>query len=122
VAADPAAAFRVAAPAVVASGQPFQLTVTAIDQWGNTASTYSGTVHFSSTDLGAQLPDDYPFGTADGGAHTFGAALQTPGPQTILIQDTSNASLAAALNILVTDGSAPFSAWWNHHGLSRRSG
>jgi hypothetical protein len=83
VATNPAAAFRVAAPSVVAPGQPFQITVTAVDLWGNTASTYHGTVHFSSTDLDAQLPDNYTFATADGGAHTFDAALQTTGLQTI---------------------------------------
>jgi hypothetical protein len=103
VAYNPATALRIDAPSIVAPGQPFQLTVTAIDPWGNTASTYQGTVHFSSTDLDAQLPDDYTFGTTDGGAHTFGAVLQTSGLQTILIQDTSNASLAVALNILVDE-------------------
>jgi hypothetical protein len=119
VAVNPATAFRIDGPVVVAPGQPFQMTVTAVDKWGNTASTYRGTVHFSSTDLDAQLPDDYTFGTADGGAHAFDAVLQTPGSQTILIQDTSSASLAAALTILVDDGSARFPDWWNHHGLSR---
>jgi hypothetical protein len=121
VAYNPATAFRVSAPSTVAAGQPFDLAVTAIDPWGNTASTYSGTVHFSSTDLEAQLPDDYTFGTADGGAHTFEATLQTPGLQAILIQDTGNASLAAALAIFVDDGSAASPDWWHHHGPGRRS-
>jgi hypothetical protein len=107
VAYNPATAFRVSVPSMVVPGQPFDLTVTAIDQWGNTASTYSGTVHFSSTDQGAQLPDDYTFGTADEGAHTFDAALQTPGLQTILIQDTNTASLAVALNPVVENSPAP---------------
>jgi hypothetical protein len=115
VAYNPATAFRVDAPAVVVPGQPFPLTVTAVDPWGNTASTYAGTVHFRSSDGNAQLPDDYTFGAADGGAHTFDAALQTPGLQTILIQDTNTASLAAALSLLVDDGSAPFADGWNHH-------
>jgi hypothetical protein len=112
VAVNPATAFRVDAPSVVAPGQPFQITVTALDQWDNTASIYHGTVHFSSTDLDAQLPDDYTFGTADGGAHTFDAALQTAGPQTILIQDTSAASLAVALNLVVEDGPDPWPPEW----------
>ena len=101
-------AFRVSAPGTVVAGQPFALTVTAIDPWGNTASTYSGTVHFSSIDLAAQLPDDYTFGTADGGTHTFDAALQTPGLQIILIQDTRTASLAIALSLVVEDSPAPW--------------
>jgi hypothetical protein len=112
VAYNPATAFRVSAPSAVVAGQPFALAVTAIDPWGNTASTYSGTVHFSSTDPDAQLPDDYTFGTADGGAHTSDAALQTAGPQAILVQDTSAASLAAALIVVVEDGPALQPSGW----------
>jgi adhesin/invasin len=69
------------------------------------ASTYHGTVHFSSTDFAAQLPDDYTFGSGDGGTHTFDVTLQTSGLQGIGIQDTSTASLASILNMLVEDGS-----------------
>src|SRR5262249_8853017 len=59
VGADLATGFRVDAPTTVSPGQPFQVTVTAVDRWGNTAFTYLGTVHVSSTDPDAQLPDDY---------------------------------------------------------------
>ncbi len=114
VAANPATAFGVSTPFVVAPGQPFQLTVTALDAWGNTASTYAGTVHFSSTDLDAQLPDDYTFGVADGGAHTFAVALQTAGLQTIAVQDTANQSLAVALDLFVDKGAA-FRTWESSH-------
>jgi hypothetical protein len=105
VAPNPATAFRIDAPPTVTSGQPFAITVTAVDQWGNTASTYHGTVHFKSTDVDAQLPDDYTFGAADGGAQTFDATLEEVGPQTILVQDTSTASLATAVSLFVDDGS-----------------
>jgi hypothetical protein len=121
VAVNPATALRVSAPFIVAPGQPFEITVTAVDQWGNTASTYAGTVHFSSTDLDAQLPDDYTFGAADGGAHTFDAALQTPGFQTIAVQDSANPALGIALNLLVEDGSMAFVAWESSHHLGRYS-
>ena len=104
VAANPAAAFRVDAPLFVTPGEPFALTVTAVDRWGNTASTYAGTVHFSSTDLGAQLPDDYTFGAADGGSHAFTVVLQSAGLQTIAIQDSGNAALAIALELFVDGG------------------
>jgi hypothetical protein len=104
VAANPAAAFRVDAPSVVTPGEPFALTVTAVDQWGNMASTYAGTVHFSSTDLGAQMPDDYTFGAADGGSHAFTVVLQSAGLQTVAIQDTASAALAIALDLFVDGG------------------
>ena len=45
------------------------LTVVAKDALGNTASGYTGTVHFTSTDSQATLPADYAFAPADGGVH-----------------------------------------------------
>jgi hypothetical protein len=87
--------FRVTAPAQVAPGEPFSFTVIALDVDGNTATTYpagsiggSGTVHFTSSDPAAQLPDDYRFTPADQGVHTFTAVLATPGDQTIQVEDT----------------------------------
>jgi hypothetical protein len=108
VAANPADAFRGSAPRVTEPGQPFQITVTAVDRWGNTASTYAGTIHFSSTDLDAQLPDDYTFAAGDGGTHTFEVTLQTAGRQTVAINDRANPALAIALDLFVDDGSMVF--------------
>ncbi len=104
VAANRATAFRVSTPFAVVSGQPFALTVTAVDPWGNTASTYAGTVHFSSTDLDAQLPDDYTFDATDGGTHAFTVVLQSAGLQSVAIQDNDNAALAIALDLFVASG------------------
>jgi hypothetical protein len=106
--------FRVIAPSVVGPGQPFDITVIAVDQWGNTASTYHGTLHFSSSDLGAQLPDDYTFAPADGGAQTFVASLGTPGQQTISIQDVNNGALRVDLSVFVDDGLDPLTAHQLH--------
>jgi predicted outer membrane repeat protein len=88
----PVAQFLVLSPASVGVGEPFAVTVVALDQWGNVASTYTGTVHFSSTDLFALLPDDTAFSPDDGGAHTFSVALLTPGQQTIQVVDTAPSS------------------------------
>jgi adhesin/invasin len=118
VEATAATAFRVAAPSVVGPGQPFALTVTAVDAWGNTATTYHGTVHFSSTDLGAQLPDDYTFAAADGGVQTFVASLATPGQQTVSVQDVSSAALGLDLAVFVDGASDPQAANAGHrHGI-----
>ena len=38
------------APASATAGVAFNFTVTALDALGNTATGYSGTVHFTSTD------------------------------------------------------------------------
>jgi hypothetical protein len=63
--------FLVLAPSSALVGEPFAVTVVALDRWGNVASTYTGTVHFSSTDLFAVLPDDTAFSPDDAGVHTF---------------------------------------------------
>jgi hypothetical protein len=99
--------FRLVAPASVTAGQPFDLTVVALDQWGNVASTYTGTVHFSSTDLFAQLPDDSAFTGDDAGAHTFTVALLTPGQQEIEVVDTGSPFGSGSVTVDVVDAAAP---------------
>ena len=90
----PAAAdhFRIDAPATVTAGQAFDVTVTALDPYGNIDSNYTGTVTFTTTDPdpGVILPPDYAFTAADGGVHTFagGFTLITPGDQFIMGTDT----------------------------------
>src|SRR5205085_2134946 len=63
VAVSPAGAskFTLAAPSNGTAGTKLSVTVTALDAYGNTASGYTGTVHFTSTDGQAVLPDDYNF-------------------------------------------------------------
>jgi hypothetical protein len=101
--AAPAVAFRVTAPSVVQPGEPFCLTVVAVDAWGNTASTYTGTVSFTSSDPAATLPDDYAFAAADGGAHIFSTTLQTPGCQQVTVTDVNDNSIVGEVTILVND-------------------
>jgi hypothetical protein len=67
-------------------GQSF--TVTARDLFGNIATGYIGTVHFTSTDSHAVLPADYTFVAADQGRHTFRLALETAGSQLVRARDT----------------------------------
>src|SRR5262249_52756669 len=85
----PATQYLVSAPRRTEAGAPFDVTVTALDPDGNIVNTYAGTVHFTSTDPQAQLPDDYTFTQDDSGVHTFagGAALFTGGRQFITATD-----------------------------------
>ena len=53
--------------------------MTMADAYGNAATSYAGTVHFSSTDAQAGLPSDYTFTAADAGSHTFSAELKAAG-------------------------------------------
>ena len=54
-------------------------TVTAYDAYGNLATGYVGTVHFTSSDPKAVLPANDTFTAADAGVHTFWVTLSTPG-------------------------------------------
>src|SRR5205814_6863696 len=49
VAAAAATHYSVSAPANATAGASFNITVTALDQFNNTATAYAGTVHFTST-------------------------------------------------------------------------
>jgi hypothetical protein len=89
-----AAYFALAAPASVPSGTSFDLTITALDPYGNTAVNYPGTVTFSTSDTDPDivLPADYTFTAPDGGVHKFqgGVTLNTPGNQTITATDPAS--------------------------------
>jgi hypothetical protein len=89
---SPAAAthFTVSAPATASGNVAFSFTVTALDQFNNTATGYAGTVHFSSTDGTATLPAN---STLTNGVGTFSATLRTPGSQTITATDTVTGSI-----------------------------
>ena len=74
-----AASLRVSGPATTTAGAPYAFTVTVVDAFGNMATGYTGTVHFTSSDLQAVLPVDHTFTAADNGVHTFSATLKTAG-------------------------------------------
>jgi uncharacterized repeat protein (TIGR02543 family)/flagellin-like protein len=80
------AGFYISAPASITARVGFTTQVTAMDQFGNTVTTYTGTVHFTSSDHGAgvALPSDYAFTSSDSGVHQFdNVKLVTIGAQTI---------------------------------------
>ncbi len=106
----PAVAFQVLAPDSVASGTPFDVTVLAVDPYGNIDTNYTGTVHFSTSDgdPGVVLPDDYTFQPDDAGQVTFagGVTLMTPGDQVLTVADVDSGIMGSA-TIAVTDGPGP---------------
>jgi len=73
----------------VAAGASVSMTVTAIDAYGNTISTYTGAVTFTSTDLKATFTTgSYSFKPADDmGTHTFIGSFGTAGSQDICAKD-----------------------------------
>jgi len=99
VTAGPAATLSLAAPSSAKATTAFNVTVTLRDQFGNVATGYRGSVHFTSTDVVAQtlgdLPADYTFTSGDAGTHTFSVTLVTVGNQTITVADMANSTLNA---------------------------
>jgi hypothetical protein len=93
---NPAAAGRLVVsgfPSPTTAGAAHTFTVTAEDPYGNVASGYAGTVHFTSSDARAVLPVNYTFIAADAGRHTFSAILKTTGTQSLTATDTTTASI-----------------------------
>jgi hypothetical protein len=88
-------------PSTYTAGSVVGVTVTAVDTYGNRASGYTGTIHFSSTDGQASLPADYSFTNADGGAHSFLVTLKTAGTQSFSVADTVNAAFASTQSGIV---------------------
>lgn len=92
-----AASFAVQALSPQTHGQQFQVSVTAEDAYGNTATGYGGTVHFTSTDGSAVLPADQAL--ASGVASPLPlVTLNTVGTQTVTATDTANASVTGTSN------------------------
>jgi len=102
VSAAAATHFSVTAPATATSGTAFNFTVTPLDASNNVATSYSGTVHFTSTDGQAVLPAN---STLANGTGTFSATLKTLGGQTITATDTATATISGTSNAI--DAGAP---------------
>ena len=90
VAVSPAAAshFTVSAPGTATAGVAFNVTVTALDQFNNVATGYTGAAHFTGSDAQATLPANYTFVAGDAGVHVFAATLKTVGNQAVTATDT----------------------------------
>src|SRR5439155_22712740 len=105
-------------PANATAGTAFSITVTAKDAYGNTATGYRGTLHFTSSDGQATLPANYTFTAADSGSHAFtnGVTLRTTGNQTVTVTDTVTGSITGSAAVNVTTAGAV-----THFGISAPS-
>src|SRR5207249_4149415 len=85
------------------AGAAFDVTVAAVDVYGNTVPTYQGTVHFAANDTAAYtVPADYTLLPGDNGTATFagGATLLTAGTRTISATATGGLQGTATVNLL----------------------
>ena len=102
----PAASLSSAAPGTAVHGAAFTLTLTARDSFGNIATGYTGTVHFTSTDLAGTvngssiLTATYTFLPGDSGVHSFSVVLNTVGTQTVTVSDPGPPALAPAVSAM----------------------
>ncbi|HEY3322844.1 MAG TPA: kelch repeat-containing protein [Planctomycetota bacterium] len=92
-------------PSQTIAGDPCDFTVTAQDIYGNTATGYAGTIHFTSTDGQAVLPTDYSFVSGDGGVQSFSVTLKTAGNQTITARDTETETITGTQSSITVNPS-----------------
>ena len=94
---NPAPAYSVAivpSTTTPTAGTPFTVAVTVFDLYGNIATAYTGTLHFTSTDGAAVLPANasLPAGTGTG---TFNVTLKTAGAKTVTVTDIGTPAITA---------------------------
>jgi hypothetical protein len=83
------------------------VTVTARNSGGQTATSYTGTVHFTNThDAAAVLPADYKFVAGDHGVHTFSVVLKTVAGGTKTVSATAGSITGISGAITVAPGAA----------------
>jgi len=92
-------------PASVVAGVSHNVTVTAKDAYGNTATGYGGTVAITSSDSAAVLPSE---SALTDGQRTFSVTLETvgSGTQTIMATDDSDATITGTSDPIPVDPAA----------------
>jgi hypothetical protein len=102
----------IGAPAGATAGNGFAFTVTAEDQFNNTATGYGGIVHFTSSDLKptTSLPAN---STLNNGVGTFSATLTTSGSQILTAADTVATSITAGTTTVLVSTAAA-----NHYAIT----
>ena len=94
-------------PTPATAGVVQSVTVTAKDQFGNTATGYTGSIVLSSSDGQAVFPTaTHTFNAGDAGTATFVATLETSGTQSITATDAADSFVGKETNITVAANTA----------------
>jgi hypothetical protein len=88
------------------AGKPLSVTVSALTANSTADVSYTGTVHFTSTDPQAVLPADYTFVPSDDGTHIFSLTLKTSGSQSVTVADSGNSALHATQTVTESPAAA----------------
>ncbi|HTS11821.1 MAG TPA: kelch repeat-containing protein [Candidatus Limnocylindrales bacterium] len=92
-------------PSSAIAGTPFTFTLTALDAVNQVVASYSGTVHFSSSDSQATLPADARLIQGTG---TFQATLMTAGDQIISADDAIARSISRGVHSVAVSAASGF--------------
>ena len=87
------------------AGTQGNVTITALDFYNNIATSYTGTVHMSSSDGSATLPSNTSFTPTNAGVISLPVTLNTSGNQTLSANDVSQSSVAGTLSVVVNPNS-----------------
>jgi probable HAF family extracellular repeat protein len=90
---DPGQATHFAVFGGVQSGRRFSVVVEALDSSGNVATGYTGTIHYTDSVSGQDLPADYTFTANNFGWHATSVTFTTPGRHTITVSDTLDSTI-----------------------------
>jgi hypothetical protein len=94
------------APASISAGTPFTIMVTALDDLGQPATGYTGTVRFMLSGPVTAMAD-YTFTTTDGGQHTFiNLVLRRAGTYTVAGADNDNPLINGNTAFTITPAAA----------------
>ena len=85
-------------------GAPYSVTVDAFDAFGNVATGYNGTIHFTSSDPQAILPGN---STLTNGSGTFSVTLKTAASETITATDTVTSSITGTSSPIIVSTTPP---------------
>jgi len=111
--------FSVSAPAFATTGAPISFSVTALDSSNNVVTSYSGTVHFASTDAKATLPAS---STLTMGTGNFFVTFNTLGNQSIMATDTASLTgKSSAIDVVTATATTHFSVSIISGGSGTRS-
>jgi hypothetical protein len=95
-------------PGSITAGSAQTVTVAAYDAFGNRATGYRGTVHFTSKDTQAVLPASYTFRDTDQGQKDFPVTLKTVGTQNVVVTDSHSGMRAETITEVVPGAAAGF--------------
>ncbi len=88
------------------AGTPMAFALSALNAAGTVNPNFRGTVHFTSDDPRATLPEDVTFTAADAGTRTVNATFKTAGNRLLLANDTANGSAQGIARFAVDAGPA----------------